>query len=169
MASPISKPIPQSRTASSTSTSAPAVLASKSEADPTVGAAGTGAVVDMEVFGQLLEIDDDESHDFSKTLAMDYISQADATFTEIEEALDLKDLDTLSRKGHFLKGSSAALGLQRVQHSCESMQHFGNKKDEHGDGHLTEEDALKRCRALLVRLREEQAEAKKWLEDFYKV
>jgi HPt (histidine-containing phosphotransfer) domain-containing protein len=80
-----------------------------------------------------------------------------------------RDLDRLSRKGHFLKGSSAALGLQRVQHSCESMQHFGNRKDEHGEGPLlSEEDALKRCRVLLVRLRKEQDEAKEWLEAFYK-
>ncbi|GAA5901093.1 hypothetical protein JCM8208_007613 [Rhodotorula glutinis] len=57
----------------------------ESEAD--VGPAGTGSVVDMDVFGQLLEIDDDEEHEFSKTLAFDYITQADATFQEIEEAL----------------------------------------------------------------------------------
>lgn len=78
------------------------------------------------------------------------------------------DLETLSRKGHFLKGSSAALGLQRVQHSCESMQHFGNQKDENGEGNLSEVVALKKCKALLKRLREEQEEAKGWLEGFYK-
>ncbi|GAA6009577.1 uncharacterized protein JCM10292_006686, partial [Rhodotorula paludigena] len=59
--------------------------AEEDEAD--VGPAGTGSVVDMDVFGQLLEIDDDESHEFSKTLAFDYIAQADVTFNEIEEAL----------------------------------------------------------------------------------
>lgn len=80
-----------------------------------------------------------------------------------------RDLDTLSRKGHFLKGSSAALGLQRVQHSCESMQHFGNRRDEHGEGpELTEQEALRRCRVLLKRLRLEQGEAKQWMEGFYK-
>lgn len=79
-----------------------------------------------------------------------------------------RDLDGLSRKGHFLKGSSAALGLQRVQHSCESMQHFGNRKNEKGDGPLLSEDeALTKCRVLLVRLRKEQAEAKEWLESYY--
>ena len=81
--------------------------------DVSVGPPGTGAVVDMDVFGQLLEIvrlihhsfpssqrnshgsltdplvhqDDDETHEFSKTLAYDYISQADATFSEIDDAL----------------------------------------------------------------------------------
>ncbi|CEQ42088.1 SPOSA6832_03878, partial [Sporobolomyces salmonicolor] len=137
------------------------------EAD--VGPPGTGSVVDMDVFGQLLEIDDDESHDFSKTLAFDYISQAESTFVEIEEALEKKDLDALSRKGHFLKGSSAALGLQRVQHSCEAMQHFGKRRDAHGEGpEVSDGEALNRCRVLLVRLRKEQDEAKEWLEAFYK-
>jgi hypothetical protein len=31
--------------------------------------------------------DDDDTHEFSKTLAFDYINQAEATFVEIEEAL----------------------------------------------------------------------------------
>lgn len=34
-----------------------------------------------------LEQDDDDTHEFSKTLAFDYISQADTTFGEIDEAL----------------------------------------------------------------------------------
>ncbi|GAA5958659.1 hypothetical protein JCM3765_006710 [Sporobolomyces pararoseus] len=139
------------------------------EVEADVGAPSTEEVVDMEVFGQLLEIDDDETHEFSKTLAFDYISQAETTFHEIEEALVAKDLDALSRKGHFLKGSSAALGLQRVQHSCEAMQHFGKRRDAHGEGpEVSEQEALNRCKGLLKRLRKEQQEAKEWLEAFYK-
>ncbi|KAM0755311.1 histidine phosphotransferase, partial [Meredithblackwellia eburnea MCA 4105] len=125
-------------------------------------------VIDMETFGQLLEIDDDDAHEFSKTLAFDYISQADTTFTEFDEALAKKDLKQLSSKGHFLKGSSAALGLQRVQQSCELMQHFGNRRDAKGEGpELSEEVALRKCAVLLVRLRKEQDEAKAWLTKFY--
>ncbi|GAA5972829.1 hypothetical protein JCM11641_003960 [Rhodosporidiobolus odoratus] len=136
--------------------------------DVDVGPPSSESVVDMEVFGQLLEIDDDESHEFSKTLAFDYITQAEATFGEIEEALQQQDLDALSRKGHFLKGSSAALGLQRVQHSCEAMQHFGKRRDQHGEGpEVSEQTALSRCRVLLKRLRGEQEEAKEWIEAFY--
>ncbi|SCV68119.1 BQ2448_240 [Microbotryum intermedium] len=156
----------------STGTTSAQTAARQDEHDAAVGIAPatTGPVVDMEVFGQLLEIDDDEEHDFSKTLAIDYIGQAETTFAEIEEALDAKDLDALSRKGHFLKGSSAALGLHHVQHSCELMQHYGKCKDGSGEGaDLTEEVALRKCRALLKRLRIEQDEAKAWLENFYKV
>lgn len=115
--------------------------------DPALGVASTGAVVDMDVFGQLLEIvsrpihvlvrlvrrcevpggwdslpsqlssdrhlsqavnrndmvhfmlarwltmlqrclqDDDDTHEFSKMLAFDYITQAESTFEEIEKDL----------------------------------------------------------------------------------
>lgn len=149
--------------------SAAAAAASAEDDDKTIGAEPSGEVIDMEVFGQLLEIDDDDTHEFSKTLAFDYISQADTTFGEIDEALIARDLDTLSRKGHFLKGSSAALGLQRVQRSCELMQHFGNRRDDKGEGpELSEDAALKKCTSLLVRLRREQQEAKEWLMAYYK-
>lgn len=33
---------------------------------------------------------------------------------------------------------------------------------------MSEDEALKRCRVLLVRLRKEQDEAKEWLAKFYK-
>ncbi len=57
------------------------------EDDASLGIASSGAVVDMDVFGQLLEIDDDDTHEFSKMLAFDYISQAESTFDEIEKDL----------------------------------------------------------------------------------
>lgn len=101
-ATPAPPPTPASQEPSAP---APAEESEKEE-DAEIGAAGTGAVVDMEVFGQLLEIvsrararagggltgawerqDDDDTHEFSKTLAFDYISQANTTFTEIEDAL----------------------------------------------------------------------------------
>jgi osomolarity two-component system phosphorelay intermediate protein YPD1 len=45
---------------------------------------------------------------------------------------DDKDLDELSALGHFLKGSSATLGLIKVKDGCEKIQHFGASKDETG-------------------------------------
>lgn len=43
-----------------------------------------------------------------------------------------EDLDDLSSLGHFLKGSSATLGLTHVKDGCEKIQHFGARKDETG-------------------------------------
>jgi HPt (histidine-containing phosphotransfer) domain-containing protein len=43
-----------------------------------------------------------------------------------------KDLAQLSALGHFLKGSSATLGLTKVKDHCEKIQHYGAHKDETG-------------------------------------
>lgn len=102
------------------------------------------------------------------------------------------DLITLSRKGHFLKGSSAALGLNKVKASCEKMrescigaisspacfltlyhcrssesEHYGNRKKANGEGALTEEEAMERCKELLEQLKGEQDLSKAWLEVRY--
>ncbi|KAI7946893.1 hypothetical protein MJO29_011420, partial [Puccinia striiformis f. sp. tritici] len=126
-----------------------------------------GPLVDMETFGQLLEMDDDEEHSFSKSLTWDYFEQAVTTFKEMDAAVLGGDLITLSRKGHFLKGSSAALGLNKVKASCEKMQHYGNKKKANGEGTLTESEAMDHCKLLLRQLKEEQKFSKAWLERFY--
>ncbi|KAI8458292.1 signal transduction histidine kinase [Phakopsora pachyrhizi] len=118
----------------------------------------------METFGQLLEMDDDEEHSFSKSLTYDYFDQAVTTFSEMDVAVSNGDLITLSRKGHFLKGSSAALGLNQVKASCEKMQHYGNKKKSNGEGTLTEAEAMEKCKALLEKLKNEQKHSKAWLE-----
>jgi hypothetical protein len=54
-----------------------------------------------------------------------------------------EDLTKLSSLGHFLKGSSAALGIIKVQDACEKIQHYGNKRDEESGEDLSPEGALK--------------------------
>ncbi|KAL7009099.1 Phosphorelay intermediate protein [Cystobasidiomycetes sp. EMM_F5] len=122
----------------------------------------------METFEQLLEIDDDDSREFSKGLAQQYVEQAVATFAEMEDALSKQDLDKLSKLGHFLKGSSASIGLIAVSKSCAEMQNFGNCLDEAGSSRISSEKALENCTGLIVKLKKEQDAAKTWLEDFYK-
>lgn len=80
---------------------------------------------------------------------------------------DKKDLATLSAKGHFLKGSSAALGVVKVQESCEHIQHYGAKRDEIKGVDLTPEDSLKRIKAMMPRLERDYALAEAWLRDYY--
>ncbi|EFE29218.1 uncharacterized protein ARB_03930 [Trichophyton benhamiae CBS 112371] len=43
-----------------------------------------------------------------------------------------EDLAELSQLGHFLKGSSATLGLTKVKDACEKIQNYGQQKDESG-------------------------------------
>lgn len=69
-----------------------------------------------------------------------------------------KDLPQLSKLGHFLKGSSAALGLQKVKASCEKIQHYGNLRTADGKGDIGEEEALQLIESLLDQTRKEYAE-----------
>lgn len=79
-----------------------------------------------------------------------------------------KDLDRLSKLGHFLKGSSSSVGLASVSKLCALMQNYGSEKDESGLQSISKTDALEKCRDLLPDLKVEQGRAKKWLEQFYK-
>ncbi len=73
----------------------------------------------------------------------------------------------LSNHGHFLKGSSAALGVNKVKESCERIQHYGNLRDEDKSASITQEDALDRIGKLIPRLEDDYPEAEKWLRDYY--
>jgi osomolarity two-component system phosphorelay intermediate protein YPD1 len=78
------------------------------------------------------------------------------------------DLPQLSSLGHFLKGSSATLGLTKVKDSCEKIQHYGQKKDEAGTTDVPDEDVcLARIKDTLVAVKEEYAEVEKVLRKFY--
>ena len=74
----------------------------------------------------------------------------------------------MSALGHFLKGSSATLGLTKVKDSCEKIQHYGQKKDEDGtQDEPDEEKCLERIKETLVAVKEEYAEVEKILRKFY--
>lgn len=79
-----------------------------------------------------------------------------------------RDLQQLSSLGHFLKGSSATLGLTKVKDSCEKIQHFGQKKDEAGTTDEPDEDrCLARIKDTLAAVKEEYAEVERVLRRFY--
>jgi osomolarity two-component system phosphorelay intermediate protein YPD1 len=77
-------------------------------------------------------------------------------------------LKTLSELGHFLKGSSATLGLTKVKDSCEKIQHFGSKKDESGIKDITEDESCDKLKTTIAQAKTEFAEVKDVLKDFYK-
>lgn len=79
-----------------------------------------------------------------------------------------KQLDTLSSLGHFLKGSSAALGVTKVQETCEKIQHYGKLWDDEAGTALTEHEALDKIAPLLVSGQKEYTDAEKWLKAWYK-
>ncbi len=92
--------------------------------------------------------------------------QSSLTSAHIDSAA--RDLPKLSSLGHFLKGSSAALGVAKVQASCERMQHYGQRRDESNENDLDEEQALSLIRPLLSNVKLEYKDAKAWLQLWYK-
>ncbi|KAN0131918.1 histidine phosphotransferase [Lactarius tabidus] len=121
----------------------------------------------MEVFEQILELDDDDD-DFSRGMVDEYFSQAERTFTDMDDALKKRDLKRLSSLGHFLKGSSAALGVCKVQASCEDIQHYGQLQERDSDEAIKEDYAITKIGTTLARAREEYETAKCSLQRFYR-
>ncbi|KAI7860299.1 signal transduction histidine kinase [Circinella umbellata] len=124
-------------------------------------------LIDTNTFDQLLDMDDDEDHEFSYSLVVDYFDQAEETFKDMDAALDKKDLPELSRLGHFLKGSSAAIGLKKVKETCEKIQNIGNCQDEIGLKGLDETEAIKKITQILPLVKAEYSEAEEYLKNFY--
>jgi len=124
-------------------------------------------LIEVTTLRQLLELDEDEDRGFSKEMAREYFEQAEGKFNEMDKDFSSRNLLKLSSSGHFLKGSSAALGLSRVQSTCEMIQHCGAQRDEKLDRDLSEEDAVEIMGRLLKKVRLQYREAKRWLDDFF--
>ncbi|CAK9779569.1 unnamed protein product [Cutaneotrichosporon oleaginosum] len=129
-------------------------------------------IINMEIFGQIQDMDDDDEddavgHEFSKGIVWGYFEQAENTFKQMQEAIEEPSLWKLSSLGHFLKGSSAALGIIKVQNSCEKMQHYGNLRDEEVGAALSEDEALRRIKQLLVDCKRDYAVASAYLRQLY--
>ncbi|EFR03932.1 hypothetical protein MGYG_06931 [Nannizzia gypsea CBS 118893] len=90
--------------------------------------------LDVGTFDQILDMDDeDPDREFSRSIVYGFFEQAEATFVKMESAISAEDLAELSQLGHFLKGSSATLGLTKVKDACEKIQNYGQQKDESGN------------------------------------
>jgi len=128
-----------------------------------------GDSIDALTFEQILEMDDDEDdREFSRSIVFGFFDQAEQTFAKMDDALKATDLATLSSLGHFLKGSSATLGLTKVKDSCEKIQHYGQMKDEAGlVDEPDKEKCLERIKETLASVKEEYAEVEKVLKKYY--
>jgi len=126
------------------------------------------SIIDHDIFDQLLQMDDDDNREFTKGIVWNYFEQAETTFKEMEESIQAKDLPTLSSKGHFLKGSSAALGISKVKQACEQIQNYGAKKDDDGSPLTSEKEALDRIQASLSVAKLEFTRAESYLKNIFK-
>lgn len=128
--------------------------------------------IDPATFEQILEMDEDEDErEFSKSIVYDFFGQAESTFKKMDSELkknDEKSLKDLSELGHFLKGSSATLGLTKVKDSCEKIQHYGQLKDDSGTKDIEEEEARKKLAEIIKQAKVEFADVRDVLKNYYK-
>lgn len=87
-------------------------------------------VVDDVIFNQLVEMDDDDQHEFTKSILQDFFEQMDENMIKLDELLAAGDLVALGKLGHFLKGSSAGVGAAIVRDICDDIQHYALKSNE---------------------------------------
>lgn len=79
-----------------------------------------------------------------------------------------KDLEKLSELGHFLKGSSATLGLIKVRDGCEKIQRYGKQENLDGSPEPDAAVCLERVKEALTAVKSDYEEAETGLRRFYK-
>jgi len=128
-----------------------------------------GDNIDPATFEQILEMDeDDPTREFSKGIVFGFFEQAESTFEKIDEHLKSRDLAQLSSLGHFLKGSSATLGLTKVKDSCEKIQWYGMHKDADGSNdEPSDEVCLTKIKESLAEAKVDYREVEKALKTYY--
>jgi len=130
--------------------------------------AGYEDCIDQPTFEQILEMDDDREREFSRSIVYGFFDQAESTFLKMEHAISSHDLNELSQLGHFLKGSSATLGLTKIKDACEKIQHYGARKDV--SGIIDEPDearSLANIKKTLVEVKEAYNEVVRFLKPYY--
>ncbi|KAF4591169.1 hypothetical protein EYR40_009772 [Pleurotus pulmonarius] len=123
-------------------------------------------IIDKEIFNQILDLDDGDTKEFSFEMTAAYLVQAKETFASMDRALVAKDLHELSRLGHYLKGSSAAIGIKKVQASCEKIQHCGD--DASGESKSVQAEALQKIAQMVSQAKKDNEKAEEWLQEYYK-
>lgn len=78
-----------------------------------------------------------------------------------------KNLSELSSLGHFLKGSSATLGFNKVRDSCQIIQQYGHKQTVDGTDEPDEEICLKKIKAAVEAVKVDFVDLEKELKAFF--
>ncbi|KAK4242085.1 signal transduction histidine kinase [Achaetomium macrosporum] len=128
-----------------------------------------GDHVDDQIFSQILEMDEDQTdRDFSAPLVFGFFEQAHETFEKMQDALSANDLSTLSGLGHFLKGSAATLGFNKIRDSCQVIQQYGHKLNVDGTSEPDEAVCLKKIAEALKTAQVDTTELEKMMTGYFK-
>ncbi|KAK3901194.1 signal transduction histidine kinase [Staphylotrichum tortipilum] len=127
-----------------------------------------GDHVEDAIFSQILEMDEsEEEREFSAPLILGFFEQATETFDKMQVALNDGNLESLSSLGHFLKGSSATLGFNKIRDSCQLIQQYGHKLDVDGSAVPDEQLCLKYIADALEAAKVETEELQKLMRKFF--
>lgn len=127
-----------------------------------------GDHVEDQVFSQILEMDENEAdRDFSEPLVFGFFEQASETFEKVQKSLDAKNLDELSSLGHFLKGSSATLGFNKIRDSCQVIQQYGHKLNVDGTPEPDETVCLQKIAEALKAVKVDTEELEQKMKKFF--
>ncbi|KAH6605027.1 histidine phosphotransferase [Trichoderma cornu-damae] len=126
-----------------------------------------GDGVDLITFKQILEMDEPDDNEFSTSIVFGFFEQAEETFEFMDTALDGKNLERLSELGHFLKGSSATLGLVKVRDGCEKIQRYGKQENLDGSPETDVEVCLARVKEALTAVKSDYEEVEARLKKLY--
>ena len=79
-------------------------------------------LINWEIFNQLLQLDDNDQHDFSKQLLLDFFSLLDETIDKMNTKIQENEFKQVNEFGHFLKGGAAGIGASGIAKICEKIQ-----------------------------------------------
>jgi osomolarity two-component system phosphorelay intermediate protein YPD1 len=79
------------------------------------------------------------------------------------------NLEELSSLGHFLKGSSATLGFNKIRDSCQIIQQYGHRLTVDGTPETDDKVCLKKIGEALKAVKVDSAELEKVMRKFFNV
>ncbi|KAI2695839.1 hypothetical protein CBS147332_9224 [Penicillium roqueforti] len=127
-----------------------------------------GDAVDYSVFCQILEMDDDpDDREFSTSICYGFFEQAEETFERMGLAITEGELRQINELAHFLKNSSATIGIVKVQKGCEKIQHYGMNEDLDGSPEPNSELCLRRIVEALEDVKADYSYAERKIKAFY--
>lgn len=78
-----------------------------------------------------------------------------------------KNLKELSALGHFLKGSSATLGFNKIRDSCQDIQQYGHKQNPDGSDQPDEDLCLEKITDAIKAVKKDCEELEKDMKAFF--
>ncbi|KAH7311655.1 hypothetical protein B0I35DRAFT_481604 [Stachybotrys elegans] len=155
--------------------------------------------VEHAAFDQIIEmdiLDNDKSYAFTLGIVVSFFTQAQETFDAMDKALlkaspdeikktvssddaealseaqaqaETSALAELSSLGHYLKGSSATLGVTTVKDGCEKIQLYGKMIGDNGAPEDDRNKCLVNIKTKLDEIRQEYQDVEAALRRFFKM